>query len=84
MVAAGRWTRGRAAVVTDLQVAYLALGRVGPIVSRARVLDGGRAGIGGSAVVELLDEGADGRLTTVVNVRAPRWSIAGGPAVGGE
>ena len=47
----------RRAVVTDLQVAYLALGRVGPIISRAPKCwppsaDGGRA------VVELVDEGA--------------------------
>ena len=28
-------------VVTDLQVAYLTLGRVGPIVTQATVLDGG-------------------------------------------
>ncbi len=55
-------------VVTGLQVAYLALGRVGPIVSRARVLEAGERGMGGSAVIELLDEGADGRVTTVINV----------------
>ncbi len=57
-------------VVTDLQVAYLALGRVGPIVSRSRVLDGGGDGSRRSAVVELVDEGAGGRLTTVINVGA--------------
>ena len=60
---------GAAMVVTDLQVAYLALGKVGPIVSSARVLATGpdcRAG----AVVELRDAGADDRLTTVVNVTA--------------
>ncbi len=56
-------------VVTDLQVAYLSLGRTGPIVSEARVLGAdvpGRA----SAVVELRDAGAGGRLTTVVNLVA--------------
>ena len=64
------------AAVTDLQVAYLATGRVGPIVSRARVLvgtSGDGVGSGGSrrnAVVELVDEGDGGRLTTVVNVGA--------------
>jgi len=56
-------------VVTDLQVAYLSLGRVGPIVSGARVLEGGPGGAA-SAVVELRDAGADGRLTTVVNLVA--------------
>jgi uncharacterized protein (TIGR00369 family) len=56
------------AVVTDLQVAYLALGRFGPMVSRARVLDAGCDGSRGSAVVELFDRGADQRLTTVINV----------------
>ena len=65
-----------AIVVTDLQVAYLTLGRIGPILTRARVLDGGAArpgsGVGGprSAVVELVDTGAGDRLTTVVNARA--------------
>jgi uncharacterized protein (TIGR00369 family) len=63
------------AVVTDLQVAYLATGRVGPIVSRARVLGtcGDRLGAGGArrnAVVELVDDGDGGRLTTVINVGA--------------
>ncbi len=61
---------GNARVVTDLQVAYLSLGRVGPIVSRSMKLDGGNAASGGSAVVELLDQGAGGRLTTVINARA--------------
>jgi uncharacterized protein (TIGR00369 family) len=63
------------AVVTDLQVAYLATGRVGPIVSRTRVLGtcGDGPGTGGSrwnAVVELFDEGDGGRLATVINVGA--------------
>jgi uncharacterized protein (TIGR00369 family) len=59
---------GQPALVTDLQVAYLALGRVGPMVSRARVLDDGSDGSRGSAVIELFDQGADERLTTVINV----------------
>ena len=63
-------------VVTDLQVAYLALGRVGPIVSRARRLDAGGRTSTGSAVVELLDRGADDRLTTVINVRAASVATA--------
>ena len=61
---------GSEPVVTDLQVAYLALGRVGPIVSRVRNLDGGSGTSGGGAVVELLDQGAGARLTTVVHARA--------------
>lgn len=81
-------------VVTDLQVAYLTLGRVGPIVTRATVLDGG-AGPGGgagggdapagpvpaagSAVVELVDSGAGDRLTTVVNVRGMAADAFGAP-----
>ena len=56
-------------VVTDLQIAYLALGKVGPIVSSTRVLATGPDGRSG-AVVELRDSGADDRLTTVVNVTA--------------
>jgi uncharacterized protein (TIGR00369 family) len=64
--------QGRASsdmVVTDLQIAYLALGKVGPIVSSARVLGPGTDGTAG-AVVELHDAGAGLRLTTVVNVTA--------------
>ena len=56
------------AAATDLQVAYLALGRVGPITSRADVLAADAAG--GRAVVELIDAGADDRLTTLVHVGA--------------
>jgi uncharacterized protein (TIGR00369 family) len=82
-VAAVGGTGADSTVVTGLQVAYLALGRVGPIVSRARVLEAGEQGIGGSAVIELLDEGADGRVTTVINVGTAVVD-AGGPAVGGE
>jgi uncharacterized protein (TIGR00369 family) len=82
-VAAAGGTDAAATVVTGLQVAYLALGRVGPIVSRARVLEPGDRAIGGSAVIELLDEGADGRVTTVINVGT---SVAdpGGPVARGE
>lgn len=64
-------------VVTDLQVAYLSLGRVGPIVSEAKVLEAG-SGDGASAVVELRDAGADGRLTTVVNLVAVPTARLGG------
>jgi uncharacterized protein (TIGR00369 family) len=57
-------------VVTDLRLAYLALGRVGPIVSRVTVLDGQDGPAGLSATVELIDVGADDRLTTVITVGA--------------
>ncbi len=70
---------GSSVVVTDLQVAYLSLGRIGPIVSEARVLGAGDPGQA-SAVVELRDAGAGDRLTTVVNlvaVAAERLSGAG-------
>ncbi len=55
--------------VTGLQVAYLALGRTGPITSRSRVLDPGPRPESG-AVVELSDSGSDERVTTLVNVSA--------------
>ncbi|HEV3367349.1 MAG TPA: PaaI family thioesterase [Acidimicrobiales bacterium] len=57
-------------VATDLRVAYLALGRVGPIVSRSRVLAAQDGHPHRSAVVELFDAGAGDRLTTVINVGA--------------
>jgi uncharacterized protein (TIGR00369 family) len=64
-------------VVTDLQIAYLALGKVGPIESSARVLESGVDGRTG-AVVELREAGPDGRLTTVANVTAvPVATLAG-------
>jgi len=71
-------------VVTEIQVAYLATGRVGPIVSRTRVLGPGGDGLGAggsrrNAVVELFDDGDGGRLTTVINVGA----VSPGPPVEG-
>jgi hypothetical protein len=62
---------GASMVITDLQVAYLTLGRVGPIVTRTTVLDSGDApgSATGSAVVELVDSGAEDRLCTVINAR---------------
>ncbi len=57
-------------VVRDLRVTYLALGRVGPMVSRSSVLEAPAGSAGGSAVVELVDSGLEGRLTTVVQVGA--------------
>ncbi|MGA2836643.1 MAG: PaaI family thioesterase [Acidimicrobiales bacterium] len=68
-LASARGGDGSPMVATDLQIAYLALGKVGPIVTEARVLGSGPDGRA-SAVVELRDAGADGRLTTVVNVSA--------------
>jgi uncharacterized protein (TIGR00369 family) len=59
---------GAPMAVTDLQVTYLALGRSGPITSRASDLrmssDGSRRGV----TVELIDSGADDRVTTIVAV----------------
>jgi uncharacterized protein (TIGR00369 family) len=57
-------------VVTDLQITYLALGRVGPIRTRAHVL-----GVGpgyAQARVELVDAGAESRVTGVARVVATR------------
>ncbi|MGH9080713.1 MAG: PaaI family thioesterase [Acidimicrobiales bacterium] len=61
---------GPGPVVKDLRLAYLALGRVGPMVSRTSVLQAPDRSSGGSAVVELLDGGAGDRLTTLVQVGA--------------
>jgi uncharacterized protein (TIGR00369 family) len=68
MLGAASGSAGSSMVVTDLQVAYLALGRVGPIVTRSTRLDAGAGPERGSVVVELIDQGAGDRLTTVVNV----------------
>ena len=57
-LAAARGLDGDAFVVTDLQIAYLALGRIGPVVTSARVLGTGPDGRAG-AVVELRDSGAE-------------------------
>jgi uncharacterized protein (TIGR00369 family) len=57
-------------MVTDLRVSYLTLGRVGPIVTRTRVLGAEPGAAGLSAVVELVDAGADDRVTTVIMVGA--------------
>jgi uncharacterized protein (TIGR00369 family) len=55
-------------VVTDLQLTYLALARVGPIRTRVDVLDA-RPGVV-AARVELVDAGAGDRATTVGRVVA--------------
>ncbi len=57
-------------VVNGLQVAYLALGRVGPMESSTEVLRAAAPGAPGHAVVRLTDAGAGHRLTTLVNVDA--------------
>ncbi len=68
---------GASFVITDLQIAYLALGRVGPVVTSARVLGDGPDGRAG-AVIELRDAGSGHRLMTVVNVSgAPATVLAG-------
>ncbi len=74
---AARGGDGSTMVVTDLQIAYLALGKIGPIVTEARVLAPGPDGRA-SAVVELRDAGAGDRLTTVVNVAAAPVSLLSG------
>jgi uncharacterized protein (TIGR00369 family) len=64
--------RGAASTV-DLQVAYLAMGRVGPIVSEpdsTMVDDVTMTEHGATAVVRLLDRGGDDRLVAVVQVGA--------------
>ncbi|HWF22155.1 MAG TPA: hotdog domain-containing protein [Acidimicrobiales bacterium] len=66
--------RGAASVV-DLQVAYLAMGRVGPIVSEpdaTMIDDVAGTGHAASAVIRLLDRGGDDRLVAVVQVGAVR------------
>ncbi|MGA7418561.1 MAG: hotdog fold thioesterase [Acidimicrobiales bacterium] len=75
--------RTGSAATVDLQVAYLAMGRVGPIISEIDSItaeagpatggtgDDGQATVGtGSAVIRLLDQGGDARVTAVVQVGA--------------
>lgn len=52
----------------DLQVTYLTLAKIGPVETRTTVLEAGPRH--GTAHVELVDTGADGRRTTVVRTRA--------------
>ena len=63
--------RGSASTV-DLQVAYLAMGRVGPIVSEPDTMvdDVSETEHAASAVIRLLDRGGDDRLVAVVQVGA--------------
>jgi uncharacterized protein (TIGR00369 family) len=65
--AAARAT-GSDVVVTDLQLTYLALARVGPIRTRVDVLDARPDVV--AMHVELVDAGSDGRVTTVGRVVA--------------
>lgn len=52
----------------DLQVTYLTLAKIGPVETRTTVLEAGPRH--GTAHVELVDTGADGRRTTIVRTRA--------------
>ena len=65
--AAARAT-GSDVVVTDLQLTYLALARVGPIRTRVDVLDARPDRV--AMHVELVDAGSDGRVTTAGRVVA--------------
>ena len=55
-------------VVTDLQITYLALGRVGPVRTRAEVISAARGHA--AARVELVDAGAGSRVTALARVVA--------------
>lgn len=63
--------RGSASTV-DLQVAYLAMGRVGPIVSEPETMvdDVSETEHAASAVIRLRDRGSDDRLVAMVQVGA--------------
>jgi uncharacterized protein (TIGR00369 family) len=56
------------AATVDLQITYLATGRVGPMVTRVGPVSVGSGS--GQVVVELVDAGADDRLTAVIAVGA--------------
>lgn len=68
---AARAATGEPCVSVDLAINYLALGKVGPIRSQARVLR--RDPAGALVRVELRDAGADDRLLTVATVTAERF-----------
>jgi acyl-coenzyme A thioesterase PaaI-like protein len=61
---------GAAQTVVDLQITYLALARTGPVATRTTVL--GASPECGTAHVELVDTGADARVTTIVRARTVR------------
>lgn len=58
---------GAPRVVTELELRYLAQGRVGPVRTRTRFIGPPQEG---SLYVELVDDGGDGRLLTVAYARA--------------
>jgi acyl-coenzyme A thioesterase PaaI-like protein len=66
--AAAQAATGAALTVTDLQLTYLALARVGPLRTRVDVLGVGPGAV--TARVELVDTGAGTRVTTVGRVVA--------------
>lgn len=57
---AGREALGAEVVVSDLSIHFIALGRIGPMRTRARLLRRGEAGA--LLRIELVDIGAEGRL----------------------
>lgn len=58
--------------IVDVQVTYLALAKVGPVVARTTVVNVDPNF--GTAHVELSDSGADDRVTTIVRARGVRTS----------
>ena len=62
---------GHSINVVDLQVTYLALAKVGPVATRATVL--ASSPTTGTVDVELMDTGADDRVTTIVRARGVRF-----------
>jgi uncharacterized protein (TIGR00369 family) len=65
-----RAASGEPLVVSDLQITYLGFGRVGPVRTRAEVLD--VASGHGRARVEIVDAGAEHRLMTLTSAVATR------------
>ena len=65
-----RTASGEALVVSDLHVTYLGFGRVGPVRTRADVLD--VAAGHGRARVQIVDAGAEHRLMTLTSAVATR------------
>jgi uncharacterized protein (TIGR00369 family) len=66
--AAAQAVTGVALTVTDIQLTYLALARVGPLRTRVDVLSATPTAV--AARVELIDPGAGGRVTTLGRVVA--------------
>lgn len=59
-----------AAATVDLQITYLATGRIGPVEARIRSVDADPATGSGRGLVELVDTGAGDRLTARVTFSA--------------